>query len=516
MLGTGQAPAGQTGTTPGGSSPAGAGLLGTGAAPPGQVGASEAGGGEKGAATGDAGPTGEAGIGGEFGTPEGEMGGEGFVDSEGIAGEEGENQDASNSATEEFTPAEGVKPNMPPHTNDQQKGIPGALVLPPLPPLGSESGTESTPRTPKPLTRLVLAQARRLRPLPMGASAAKSAPRPRKPLLAMTSQNGGAKPRRFVPRQAVTRPLGASTSAKQMVISPSFGSTSARGTISLPSTKHSLTLGTVPGNIEPQPAALTPAGAAKPTQTRISKQKPAQRKAGVEGRRAQAQAGDKGLPTKPAFAKPAVALAERRDDAEAPEVAARKPVKNSLGIKEGGKNPLPPTPLPDSDAELGDGSGLKGEYYLGRNFDQYQFTRADPNIDFVWATDTNPSPNPRLPRGSDYSSRWTGKVQPRYSETYTIYAAADDGVRVWVDHKLLIDAWAIHGVLEYSGKIELQANRQYSIRVDYFQANAGGSAIGVYWESPSQQKEFIPEEQLFYPLAGDKALLELDEKPRTY
>ena len=436
------------------------------------------------------------------------------MDNEGIAGEEGENQEASLGATEEFTPAVGVRPNMPPRSQDQQKGIPGALVLPPLPPLGSESGTNPTLRTPKPPTRLALAQARRFRPAPEGAPAAKSAPRPRKPVLAMTPQKGGEKPRRFVPRQAVPRPAGAST-ARQTVPSPSFGSTSVRGTVGLPTTKKPLVLGTVPGQTEPQPK-VAPAGAAKSTQARFSKQPPSLRKPGSEGRSATPQTGARSLPTKPAQARPPLASTQRRDIAEAPEVAPRQPVKNSQGIKEGGKNPLPPTPLPDSDAEIGDGSGLKGEYYLGLNFDQYQFTRADPNVDFVWATDANPSPNPRLPRGSDYSVRWTGKVQPRYSETYTIFAAADDGVRVWIDHKLLIDAWGIHGVLEYSAKIDLQANRQYDIRVDYFQGNAGGSAVGVYWESPSQKKEFIPEECLFYPLAGDKALLELDEKPRTY
>ncbi|MBV9470064.1 MAG: hypothetical protein JOZ57_12570, partial [Abitibacteriaceae bacterium] len=39
------------------------------------------------------------------------------------------------------------------------------------------------------------------------------------------------------------------------------------------------------------------------------------------------------------------------------------------------------------------------------------------------------------------------------------------------------------------------------------------ASVGVYWESPSQKKEFIPEDRLFYPLAGDKEEMEKDEVP---
>jgi hypothetical protein len=191
--------------------------------------------------------------------------------------------------------------------------------------------------------------------------------------------------------------------------------------------------------------------------------------------------------------------------------AQEKKASNSRGVKEGSMNPLPPTPLPDSDAELGDGSGLKGEYYLGRDFEQYEFTRADKNLDLFWGGESSPSP--KLPIGADWSCRWTGKIMPRYSETYTIFATADDGVRVWIDHKLIIDGWGLHGVLEYSADVKFEANKQYNIRVDYFESGGPPAAIGLYWESPSQKKEFVPQDRLFYPLAGSKRELEKDEKP---
>lgn len=196
---------------------------------------------------------------------------------------------------------------------------------------------------------------------------------------------------------------------------------------------------------------------------------------------------------------------------EVEKESEEKKAKNSQGVKEGSKNPLPPLPLPDSDSEIGDGSGLKGEYFQGRNFEQYIFTRSDPNIQFNWPP--GDSPNPRLPFGSDYSIRWTGKIAPKFSETYTFYAAADDGIRLWVDHKLVIDDWTLHAGTEYQGQIKLQAGKQYNIRVDYFNGAPPHALAYIYWESPSQKKEFLPSSALFYPLAGDKFDLEKDEAP---
>jgi hypothetical protein len=44
----------------------------------------------------------------------------------------------------------GVAPNLPPHNYSEQKGLAGALVLPPLPPLGTASGKNPQPRAVKP------------------------------------------------------------------------------------------------------------------------------------------------------------------------------------------------------------------------------------------------------------------------------------------------------------------------------------------------------------------------------
>jgi hypothetical protein len=47
---------------------------------------------------------------------------------------------------------------------------------------------------------------------------------------------------------------------------------------------------------------------------------------------------------------------------------------------------------------------------------------------------------------SDYFAvRWTGQVQPVYSDIYTFYVSVDDGARLWVNGQLLIDEWVSRG-----------------------------------------------------------------------
>ena len=140
-------------------------------------------------------------------------------------------------------------------------------------------------------------------------------------------------------------------------------------------------------------------------------------------------------------------------------------------------------------------NGLTGAYYIGRDFEEYHFTRRDKNIDFTW---TGKEIDPRLPMAQPFSVRWTGFIKPRYTETYTIYTTSDDGVRLYIDGKLLIENWNIHAATEDVTQVQFEAGKEYSIRIDYFEQT--GQTIEImklYWESPSQPKEYVPQKCLF-------------------
>lgn len=165
----------------------------------------------------------------------------------------------------------------------------------------------------------------------------------------------------------------------------------------------------------------------------------------------------------------------------------------------GGTSPTP-TPAPQPTAtpapSNGTGTGLTGQYYDNMDFTTLKLTRTDATINFDWGSG---SPNSAI--GADtFSVRWTGQVQPRYSQTYTFYTNSDDGVRLWVNGQQIINNWTDHAPTENSGAIALTAGQKYNITLEYYE-NGGGAAIRLYWSSPSQAKEIIPQSQL-YPSGG--------------
>ena len=141
------------------------------------------------------------------------------------------------------------------------------------------------------------------------------------------------------------------------------------------------------------------------------------------------------------------------------------------------------------------GIGLRGDYYTGQNYDDFVLTRIDPQIDFGWG-DTSPD----VAIGSNnFSVRWTGDVSAQFTETYTFYTLTDDGLRLWVDGKMIIDNWTLHGDTEDKGNIDLVAGQSYSIVLEYFE-NTSGATARLIWESPHTEKQLIPTALLWPPI----------------
>ena len=89
-------------------------------------------------------------------------------------------------------------------------------------------------------------------------------------------------------------------------------------------------------------------------------------------------------------------------------------------------------------------------------------TRTDKNIDFYWARNT-----PLKPIKEDhFNITWKGFIQSEFSEIYTLEAKADDGIRVYIDDKLMdvlepiMKMWAAYVV--DSGDRTLQENLQFT------------------------------------------------------
>jgi hypothetical protein len=145
--------------------------------------------------------------------------------------------------------------------------------------------------------------------------------------------------------------------------------------------------------------------------------------------------------------------------------------------------------------------GLRGDYYTSTapgafDFGTLKATVVDPNLDFA---DLEGTLQELTGQSDDVTVRWTGQIQPRYSEAYTFSMIGDNGFRLWVNGQLIIDNWVDNWDVEkVSQPIALQAGQKYDFKVEYFEHN-GGSNLHLSWQSPSQAKEIVPADAFYLP-----------------
>lgn len=126
----------------------------------------------------------------------------------------------------------------------------------------------------------------------------------------------------------------------------------------------------------------------------------------------------------------------------------------------------PPGPTGAWYAEYFNNTALAGTPILVQN---------DPVIDFNWGSG---SPG-RLVNPDQFSVRWTTNINISAPGRYRFTARTDDGVRVYVNNQLLIDAWFDHAVQSFSGEVNLGAG-SIPVRVEYYE-NTGLAEAHLNW-----------------------------------
>ena len=141
-------------------------------------------------------------------------------------------------------------------------------------------------------------------------------------------------------------------------------------------------------------------------------------------------------------------------------------------------------PIPASALTTKDGQpGLNAEYFRGIELKGDPIlAQVDKSVDFTF--DGNP-PSPEVGT-QNFSVRWTGYLSPATAGTYEVGAAGDDGYRLWLDGKLLVEDWGTHGVSSKTVPVELRAGQKYAVKLEYFQGG-GGAVARLIWSLPSNQ-----------------------------
>ncbi len=153
--------------------------------------------------------------------------------------------------------------------------------------------------------------------------------------------------------------------------------------------------------------------------------------------------------------------------------------------------------------------GLKADYYDGTNFNRLVGTRIETSIDYYWDEvapfeDMNPN---------ECSVRWTGRLMSPKTGVFTFSARVDDGIRVWVGGVQVINNWRLNDVGYAKGKVSMEANTYYDIKIEYFNA-MHEAELTLLWTLPEpedlswyerfwyeEKEEIVPSKYLFQPIA---------------
>ncbi|HUW13531.1 MAG TPA: PA14 domain-containing protein, partial [Anaerolineae bacterium] len=120
-------------------------------------------------------------------------------------------------------------------------------------------------------------------------------------------------------------------------------------------------------------------------------------------------------------------------------------------------------------------TGWRGDYYGNRWLSGAPaFARYDDSIDFNWGTGR---PDPRL-QSDNFSVRWTRDVYFRAGQ-YRFTTETDDGVRLYVDRRLIINEWQDMAPTKLSAKADLTSG-WHSVRMEYYEAT-GGALARLSW-----------------------------------
>jgi beta-glucosidase len=126
------------------------------------------------------------------------------------------------------------------------------------------------------------------------------------------------------------------------------------------------------------------------------------------------------------------------------------------------------------------GAGLTGRFYTGTTpTGTPVLSRVDKQLDVDWQ---GRSPGTGVP-ATNWSASWTGTLTPPTTGRYVFSLDSDDGSRLSINGKRIIDNWRDQSGGGATGTVDLSAGKPVSITVEYYQAG-GDSHLRLGWQPP--------------------------------
>jgi beta-glucosidase len=123
--------------------------------------------------------------------------------------------------------------------------------------------------------------------------------------------------------------------------------------------------------------------------------------------------------------------------------------------------------------------GLRGEYFDNdRLAGAPRLRRVDERVDFRWTLN---SPGRSIPFDW-YSARWTGTLTAPTSGVARIGIEGNDGYRLYVDGRLVIDNWRKQSYGRRVADVGLEAGTAHELRLEYFETT-GNARLKLIWDA---------------------------------
>ena len=126
------------------------------------------------------------------------------------------------------------------------------------------------------------------------------------------------------------------------------------------------------------------------------------------------------------------------------------------------------------------GHGFLAEYLRNEHLEGTpEAVRVEPEINLSDAVPPAPGFT-----SEHYSARWSGELLAPTSGEYTFTFRGDDGYRLFIDNRPLIDAWQ-HVNSTTSAGIELEGGKSYALRAEFYQGG-GDVCAQLSWRLPGE------------------------------
>ncbi|MBP7512897.1 MAG: glycoside hydrolase family 3 C-terminal domain-containing protein [Flavobacteriales bacterium] len=124
-------------------------------------------------------------------------------------------------------------------------------------------------------------------------------------------------------------------------------------------------------------------------------------------------------------------------------------------------------------------AGLRAEYFSGIDLTvQPTLTRVDKSIDFQW---TLFGPAPGIPY-DHFAVRWDGVITPLRSGTFSIGIEGNDGYRLYMDDKLVIDRWEDQGFRTTLVPHDFKKGKHCDLHIEY-RERSGNARFKLIWDA---------------------------------